>query len=330
MALPPRSGAKLVVLGNPEAVTPFPAGAGPLPYANTTQDYIDVTSAYLPDPAWLPRQQSFSAYQDWFSEYPAECIVKVSQGLDNTANYIRPASTGTAAVESTFPTDIVTSYDPDFPYFDPVPDPNGITDDFTGSTSTGSISKSLFPRWYDATPYDMANTSSYDYWQTGGFLPLKNNDYVVGPYGGTMNLGCVCSVQLTVENLQSKVLNESTSAYEYYPFTQATFEYKQTAKVKIPIDWEICCWNDGAVITGGVTFSSIDVETVPLGSPFDPDYGFQGMTATTGETITEESSTTWSVTISSSYTAVEIEIPPVADKMSFITDFWIQSVTAPT
>ena len=330
MALPPRSGARLVVLGNPEAVTPNPAGAGPLPYANPTQDYIDVTSAYLPDPAWLPRQQSFYAYQDWFSEYPAECVVKVSQGLDNNANYIRPASTGTAAVESTFPTDIVTSYNPGSPDFDPVPDPNGITDDFTGSTSTSSLTKGLFPRWYDATPYDMANTSSYDYWQTGGFFPLKNHDYIIGPYGGTMNLSAVCSVQLTVENLQSKVLNESTSAYEYYPFTQATFEYKQTAKVKIPIDWEVCCWNDGAVITGGVTFSSIDVETVPLGDLFDPDYGFRGMTATTGETITEESSASFSVTISSSYTPVEIEIPTVPDKITFITDFWINSVTAPT
>jgi hypothetical protein len=330
MALPPRAGARLVVLGNPDAVFPFPAGAGPLPHGNPTQGFIDVTDAYYPEPAWLPRQQSFYSYQDWFPEYPPECIAKISQGVSNRANFIRIVATNTAAVESTYPDNIITSYNPAAPYYEPVPDPNGDTGDFSGSTPTAGLSKSLFPRWYDATPYDMANASSYDYWQGGGFFPLKNHDYIITPTGGTMNASATCSVDLTVENLQSKVLNEDTTNFEYYPFTQETFEYRQTAKVKIPIDWEVCCWNDGAVITGGVTFSSIDVETVPLGDLFDPGYGFRGMTATTGETITEDSSTTWSVTISSSYTAVEIEIPPVAGKMSFITDFWIQSVTAPT
>ena len=317
------------MLGNPSAVTPFPAGASPLPVGNPTHDLIDTSSAYLPDPTWAPRQQSFSAYQDWYPEYPDECVVKVSQGVDSSVNYIRPASSGTAAVDSTFPADIVTSYNPASPDFDPVPDPNGTSDNFTGTTSTGTISKSLFPRWYDADPYDMAQTSSYDYWQGGGFFPLKNHDYIITPYGFGSSSSKVFSADLTVENLQSKVYNQDTASYEYYPFTQATFDYKQTAKVVIPIDWTVCCWNDGAVIAGGVTFSSIDVETVPLGDLFDPDYGFRGMTATTGETITEESSTSFTVTISSSYTPVEIEIPTVANKITFITDFWITSVTPP-
>lgn len=174
----------------------------------------------------------------------------------------------------------------------------------------------------------MAQSSSYDYWQSGGFFPLKNHDYVITPYGFGSSSSKVFSADLTVENLQSKVYNEETEEYEYYPFTQPTFDYKQTAKVVIPIDWAVCCWNDGAVIAGGVTFSSIDVETVPLGN--GDGYGFVGMTATTGETITEESSTSFTVTISSSYTPVEIEIPTVANKITFITDFWITSVTPPT
>lgn len=329
MALPPRAGARLVVLGNPEASPPFPAGASVLPYTNPTFDYIDTSVFYAPEPVWPPRQQPFSAYQDWYKEYPPSCVVKVSQGVDNTSNVILLASSGSAVVESTYPTDIVTSYNPGPPAYDPVPDPNGVSDDLTTSTMTGGLSVTPWPRWYDADPYDMAKASSYDYWQGGGFFPLKNHDYYFLPGGG--NLFKVCSVDLTVENFESKVYNEQTGNYEYYPFTQATFHYKQTAKVKIPIDWEVCCWNDGAVIEGGITFSSIDVEAFPYsGSESDPDHGFAGMKATTGETITEESSTTWSVTISSSYTPVEIEIPTVANKITFITDFWISSVTPPT
>jgi hypothetical protein len=329
MALPPRAGARYVVLGNPEAIisTALPAGATVLPVGNPTHDFIDTSSAYLPDLAWLPRQQSFNAYQDWYPEYPEECVVKVSQGVVSTSNTILLDSSGTATVESTYPTDIVTTYNPGSPDYDPVPDPNGITDDFTGSMSIGGFSATPWPRWYDADPYDMAQSSSYDYWATRGWFPIKNHEYTFFPTYG--NLTKVCSVDLTVENLQSKVYNQDTASYEYYPFTQATFDYKQTAKVVIPIDWTVCCWNDGAVIEGGVTFSSIDVETVPLGDLFDPDYGFRGMTATTGETITEESSTSFTVTISSSYTPVEIEIPTVAGKITFITDFWITSVTPP-
>lgn len=327
MALPPRAGARFVILGNPEAVGSFPAGAGVLPVSNSTYDFIDTSSAYLPDLAWPPRQQSFSAYQDWYKEYPPECVVKVSQGVGSTSNTILLASTGSAAVESTYPADIVTSYNPGPPAYDTVPNPNGITDDFTGSMPIGGFSATPWPRWYEADPYEMAQSSSYDYWATRGWFPIKNHDYYI--YPTYSNMTRVCSIDLTVENLQSKVYNEETEEYEYYPFTQATFDYKQTTKVVIPIDWTVCCWNEGAVIAGGVTFSSIDVETVPLGDLFDPDYGFRGMTATTGETITEESSTSFTVTISSSYTPVEIEIPTVPGKMTFITDFWINSVTPP-
>ena len=329
MALPPLGGARLVVLGNPEASTspPLPAGATILPFTQGTHDVIDTSVPYYPEPLWQPRQQPFAAYQDWYPEYPKELVVKVPSYFSSSSNTILLASSGTATVESTYPTDIVTTYNPGSPDFDPVPDPNGITDDFTGSMSIGGFTSTPWPRWYDADPYDMAQSSSYDYWSTRGWFPIKNHEYTFFPTYG--NLTRVCSVDLTVENLQSKVYNQDTATYEYYPFTQATFDYKQTAKVVIPIDWTVCCWNDGAVIAGGVTFSSIDVETVPLGDLFDPDYGFRGMTATTGETITEESSTSFTVTISSSYTPVEIEIPTVPGKITFITDFWITSVTPP-
>ena len=340
MALPPRGGALLVLLGNPEAtdLPPLPAGATILPYTDGRNSFIDTEATfYNPEPAWLPRQQSFYASQNWYPEYPPECIIKVSEYFMYAQNVVRINSLGTASVESTYPNNIVSTYNPGPPLYpggpsyQPAPDPNGDTGNYTGSTAIGSLARTPFPRWYDATPYDMANPSSYDYWQSG-FFPLKNHEYTLNPFGG--NLTVVCSADLTVNNLDSKVYNEESEDYEYYPFAQGTFNYKQTAKVNViretSISNEICCWNDGTVIEGGISYSSIDVTTAPLGSIFDSGHGFYGMTATTGETITEEGSISFSVTISSTFSPPEIEIPTVAGKITFITDFWITSVTAPT
>jgi len=320
------------MLGNPATyATIFPPGSTVLPTGNPTHNFIDTYATfYSPELAWLPRQQNFSAYQDWYPEYPNECISKISQGVVSRVNYVRPASAITYAVESTYPTNIVYSYDPSPPVSDPVPDPNGTVGTFNGTTSGASLTKSLFPRWHTDTPYDMAGSSSYDYWQGGGYFPLKSHDYIIVPTGFSSSSTKVFSCDLTVTNLQSQVFNIDTGLDEFYDFTQTTFEYKQTAKVVIPIDWEVCCWNDGTVINGTVYFSSIDVTTVALGNPFTPGHGFTGMTATTGTTITASGSSNFTVTINSGYSPVEIEIPPVSGSISFISDFSITSVTAPT
>jgi hypothetical protein len=176
----------------------------------------------------------------------------------------------------------------------------------------------------------MAGSSSYDYWQARGYFPLKSHDYIIVPTGFGSGSTKVFSCELTVTNLESEVMNLDTAIYEYYPFTQTTFDYKQTAKVVIPIDWDVCCWNDGTVISGTVAFSSIDVTTVALGSYANPSYGFTGMTATTGTTITAGGTSNFTVTISSGYTPVEITIPTVSGSISFISDFWITSVTPPS
>lgn len=329
MALPPRAGARQVMLGNPATyATIFPPGSTVLPTANPTHNSIDTEATfYFPEPAWPPRQQSFSAYQDWYSEYPNECVVKVSQGVTSTVNYVRPNS-GTASIASVGPTDIVYEYDPAPPVSDPVPDPNGTTGNFSNTQGGGIAGPLVFPRWHTDAAYNMAGGSSYDFWRAAGYFPLKSHDYIVTPAGG--GIPSCCSASLTVTNLQSKVLNLDTDLYEYYDFQQATFDYTQTGKLIIPLDWEVCCWNNGTVITGMVAFSSLDVTTEPLGDNFDPNYGFQGMTATTGTTVTAAGTAGFTVTINSGYSPVEITVPTVAGSISFISDFWITSVVAPT
>lgn len=317
------------MLGNPAVSGGNPAGATILPTGNPTQNYIDTYATYYsltPTPAPRPWEGSFSAYQDWFPEYPTECVVKVSPGNISYVNYVRPEE-GNTSIESTYPDNIVYSYDPAPPKSDVAPNPNGTSGSFSG-TGSGGYSGALFPRWHTDAPYDMANASSYDYWRDDGWFPIKNHDYIILPTGFTSPKPW--SASLTVTNLQSEVYNEQTLSNEYYTFTQETFNYEQTGHIIIPVDWSVCCWNDGTVINGSFSFSSIDVTAVARGDPFNPSYGFTGMTATTGSTITAAGSADFSVTISSSYTPVTVDIPVVSGKISFITDFWITSVVSPS
>ena len=138
-----------------------------------------------------------------------------------------------------------------------------------------------------------------------------------------------------MDNYQSEVLNEQTSSYEYYDFTQPTFDYKHTTTLKVFLDANICCWNKGTVINGTVSFQSIAVETTALGktTTVDPDpsynYNFAGMIAKTATSASPSGTASFTVTIDSSYVPVEIEIPTMAGCFTFVNDFRIDSVTPP-
>jgi len=334
MTLPFRAGARQVVLGNPAAVGLNPAGATELPMVNPRESYTNTSTFYGSNPTQSVQQPNFYASEDWYSEYPDECISKVSEGQigpsqpSNSDNNLIMAYVGGASVLSTYPANIVFSYNPAAPYFNPVPNPNGTIGTLTDNTGGGG-GGNLHPRWYTDTPYDMANASSYDFWKDSNFLPEKNHAYTV--VQSTAGLPGGCSADLTVTNLTSQVLNQQTNLNEYYNFTQASFDYTQTGTIIIPNLWEICCWNDGTVINGTAAFSSIDVTTVALEDPSTPGYGFGGMTATTGTTITSLATTVnFTVTINSAYTDVIISVPSEPGKITFMTDFWITSVVPPT
>ena len=137
----------------------------------------------------------------------------------------------------------------------------------------------------------------------------------------------VGSWDIQATNLDSRVLNQQTNAYEYYPFTQATTEFKVTSKYIIPNLFSICCWNKGTVVRGKVSIYSVNVITAAIASI--PAGYYMGITAEIGTTFSPVSDVSWEVTIDDGYTPVEITIPKVAGKVTFVNDFWVTEVVPP-
>lgn len=349
MALPPRAAAVYVLLSKPSTTPATPRDTG-----TQVKSYVamDSTPGQEPIP---PEQPSFWASQVWYKDYPGEDVAKihagvlggsdpwqyayeVSVGADGNRIYL-DKFTNNQEVDATYPAMIVYNYNPGPGNLDPVPDPNGtVGTNTTTRTSTNGPGYFYLPRWQatDAA-YDVGN----DQYAIGSISPEFDTEYYINEGGFFPNTSPyyqqfgAWSVDLTVDNYQSEVYNQQTSSYEYYDFTQPTFDYKQTTKVKVYLDAIICCWNKGTVITGTVKFQSIGVETTALGrtATVSPDpsysYGFAGMIAKTGTSASDAGSSSFTVTINSSYTPVEIEIPTLAGTFTFINDFSIDSVTPP-
>ena len=346
MALPPRAAAVYVQLSKD-------GENGILVRPNGTVLASPVVVSYVPGEEYVPpAQPNFWASQIWYKDYPQETVAKVHLGLVDTffyqplsstfGNRIYPIGfTNNAEVDATFPTDIVYSYRPAPSGSDPVPDPNGTVGTNTAPKTIGSINFYLTwrPRWAATdTAYDIGNSQT----NAGAFCPVFATEYYISPQGFFPSSSQyyqptgIWSVDVTVENFQSEVFNEDTSTNEYYDFAQTTFDYKQTATVKMYLDTTVCCWNDGTVITGTVSFQSIPVETTALGrtQSVNPDpsysYGFAGMIATTGSGASPAGTQSFTVTVSSGYVPVEIEIPTVSGAITFLNDFRIDSVTPPS
>jgi len=332
MALPPRAGAVFVLLSEPDT-NPFTQRTS----GSVFSSYVDMgTPAPYP-----PRQQSFIASQVWYPDYPDEVVTKVHLGIGGgVANRIYMGGySGNQSIDSTYPANIVYQYDPTPPPFGPgetPPNPNGTVGTNISATTTPNTNLPGYfylPRWTDDTAYDITTSGTGE----GTVWPKFDSDYLINPNGfqnyfsGPPQAG-PWSVDLTVTNLQSEVLNEQTGNYEYYDFTQTSFDFKQTTKVKMFLDANVCCWNKGTVISGTVTFQAIDVIAEPIGSDsnFSALYGFYGMMAKTGSTVTSAGDQSFTVTVESSYVPVEITIPTVSGKITFINDFSVDSVTAPT
>jgi len=337
MALPPRAAAVLVLLSKPDTTPVTPRDSG-----TTLSSYVSIGSSIPGEETLPPHQLSFFASQVWFQDYPPTTVVKVHMAIAGASNRIYlDGYSGNQTLDLTYPGDIVYAYDPTPPPLGPgesPPNPNGTVETNTITKTNEDVPGYFFrPRWVDDTPYDLTTDGIGE----GTIWPKFNTDYIIGIEGFQTlfpdymyQLG-PWSADLTVTNKQSEVLNEQTTAYEYYDFTQTTFDFKQTTKVKLYLDANVCCWNKGTVITGTVTFQSIDVTTEALGGyPGSPNptatYGFGGMIATTGSTVDSAGDQSFTVTIDSSYTPVEITIPTVAGKITFINDFSVDSVTAPS
>lgn len=338
MALPPRAAAVYVLLSK----------NGDTPYVNRpTGTTLDNLTGNPPGGVLPPAQPEFFAYQSWFEDYPSENVAKVHLGLveagwynptDGFGNYIYMMGfTANQHIESSYPDNIVYQYDPTPAPgpADPVPDPNGDTGEIDDTTNAPPNLPGFFyrPRWHLDSAYDVSAQGG----QATGVCPAFDTQYVIVPTGfgafpGTpVQLG-PWSVDLEVDNFQSEVLNLEDNTYEYYDFAQLTFNFKQTTTLKIMLDANVCCWNEGTVINGTITFQSINVETTALGDIFNITYpyGFYGMIAETGSTVSEAGTHSFSITISSSYTPLEFEIPTLAGSITFVNDFRIDSITPPS
>ena len=352
MALPPRAAAVYIQLSqtNTTPTTPRPTGT-------VYDSYVEIPYDPSQPETWIrpPTQPSFWGYQHWYKDYPEDCVAKVHLGLVSAAInwptrydfsvgvfgnklYLEKYSNNLER-EATYPTNIVGSYDPT-PAPGPAesaPNPNGTvgTIDETGNSGNGP-GYSYLPRWYLDTEYDVGN----DQFGVGQNCPEFDTEYYILPegiiqggiYGQQVG---AWSVDLTVDNYQSEVLNEQTNVYEYYDFTQLTFDYKQTTTVKLFLDAEVCCWNKGTVINGTISFQSITVETTALGrnlaGSIDPsyNYNFAGMIAKTGSSASPSGTQSFSVTVESSYVPIEVEVPKLAGSFTFVNDFRIDTVTPP-
>lgn len=328
MSLPPRAAAIYVALSNPDASTYFPPGAEGRQDGTIMGDFQS-TGAPRPE-----AQRDFYSYQSWFTKYPNELIVKVHQGLIDAGlpdrNYILIGGSSSFDLSYKCPDNWVASYNPGPPDFDPVPDPNGDTADLTDTTGTPPYATAIAPRWDTDTPYDYSDDtdspSSYAYFSTHGLVPQKGKVYNLYPSYFTGINDFVGSWDISVINLLSPVLNVQTGEYEYYPYTQATTEFKATAKFTIPKNWTLCCWNTGTVIRGKVAIYTADVTT---GTLPESGYGFMGMSAEIGDTFSPHSEVDWEVTLEDGYTPVEIELPKVSGKVTFVNDFWVTEVVPP-
>ena len=309
MALPFRSGAALVKLYTP------PSGAS---------KGIGVIDNFITAGGVAPRQPDFYSYQWWYKDYPDEVIVKTHQA--GGGEVVIGISRGTIQTENVYPDNIVIDYDPNPPYSDPVPNPNGTVGTYNGTpTETGLVFSK--PRWHAETAYDFSAT----------YIPtpysLVPEPGLTGYIGYTENINGLFSIDVTATNLDSEVFNRSTSAFEYYPFTQATQTFKKTTKFKVNIvDTAICCWNDGTIIRGKVAYKSVTATATTRSAPgtTPPGYGWGGMDVVVGSTYTAAGEATWEVTIEDGFVPTEIEIPKVSGSFTFINDFWVTEVVKPT
>lgn len=334
MSLPNRKAVVYFTLAAPDD---SPKGTGIRASGTVVSDFHMLTPPTQPPAS----QQDFYSYQLWFANYPNEMVVKVpAYDFDDNTIQLGPGATMEAHLVK--PTNAKTEYNPGPPLYpggpsyEPVPNPNGTTQNFYIDTGDPLNLYKVRPRWHTDTAFDYSSStgspSPYSFFSQNGIVPEKNKVYQLTP--GQLSSpftapsgDFVGSFDIQVTNLLSEVLNQQTGLLEYYPYSQATTEFKQTGKFVIPDLFEICCWNKGTVVKGKVAIYSVNVITGTLPAS---GYGLvTGMTAEIGTTFAAVSEVAWEVTIDDSYTPVEITIPQVSGKCTFVNDFWVTEVVAP-
>lgn len=316
MAFPPRKASLLCALSN------GPSGTRK-PFNIVLVD--ELTPSFGP-----PYQTEFYAYNRYFEGYPNEVIVK-SHINHGEAVELQIRTVPSYEWKYEFPNEIVYVYRPQSPYFEPVPDPNGEEESLTGPNSFTPVPLNLDPRWHTETALDLKETSGFN-----SYVPVEGVTYFISDTGSFFDEISACwTLRASVTNLDSKVLNDETDEYEYYPFKQATTKVEFQRKFKVGYgrtggNQEICCWNKGTIIKGKVKFQSVNLITTARPYPAGTDYGFGGIKIEVGTTYADAGEADWEVEIKEGYSGAEIAIPYVSESITFINDFYVTEVIKPT
>jgi hypothetical protein len=323
MALPNRKGAVYAWLADPDY---YPQGQARLD-GTIIDDEQAVVPPGQPQPP-IPKQRTFFSYKEYFPDYPPGFTVKVKDAI--MGSEVQSGNTilfsVTSELEIKYPTGAEVNYNPTPPPEGPgdePPDPNGTTGIYEESRDLGVFP--ALPRYVTDAPFSFSSGANYDWYAPRNFVPEKG-ERLDANSSGFDGFGIFGSWDVSVENLMSRVLNLETNEYEEYPYAQATTDVKVTTKIKAINDWEVCCWNDGTVVSGKIAIWTLDATTKT--NP-ETGTGWFGMFVDTGTTFAPHTELDWSVTIEEGFDGPEIEIPKVEGKVSFINDIWITSVTPP-
>mgnify|MGYP000626734933 CR=1 FL=1 len=241
------------------------------------------------------------------------------------------------SINATGPVSVVYSY---LPPGESPPDPNGETGYIIDGSGTLSISQSdYYPRWKDDDEYDFTTLSgNVNTPISGEVYTLVSNastspDLRVGqlrrPNGSPAG---AWSFKAKVDNLQSRVVNRQTGNFEYYDYEQATFEYEQVGVAGVFAEYIPCCWNEGMVITGKVSFKSIPFTTDPRPEPNQGGYGFGGMFLNVDGDWTDAGEGDWTATLSGDLPngpIATVDIPATEGTITIVSDFWVTDITGP-
>jgi len=224
-------------------------------------------------------------------------------------------------MECTYPLDTVTAMDPPL-------HPNGIPYDFTSDTLFEGNYK-LYPRWTESYPYDWFNSTV----ESGdpGTSPY-NPQSLESIYNGMPGLftGFFSFKHSSVPNGMSFVYNYATDERENVPFNPENTSFDYTARFSLKVDSRICCFNEGATISGKIVFKKSYATMTPLST-----VGYYAGFSTSWGDPAFHSEVDWSVTLSESnctespIEVQEIEIPQEDGFAVYIDDFYITSVTKP-
>jgi len=291
-----------------------------------------VTSALIFTGTAEPKQLDFTPYYQDLTTYPKELVYRLMK--PPTQQGVSIAFYGDSEATFTCPGNVVTGYEPGV---DPEPDPNGDTfddsydvpDDGRGLQGQGGdvYQFLLFPRYYTDTPYDIKSRPS-----SISLAPHSGDVLQIGQAQDVPQASIAFSINFTVQNGNSKVMNTDTDELEDFPFSQTTTIGNYTANFRIDYSagapqGNLCCPIKGAVIEGKASVWSVSV----TGERTQPDdQGYNGVTLTVGDDYVEEQVLDWSFTFDpANPTPTTYQIPKFDDRISFINDWWIESITPP-